>query len=527
MKKSLYSHFYSFIAVAAILTLSACGGSSGGGGNNGGGGGTGGTTANSRLNGTYTFYVNGLDSSAVPYSMAGAMTLDGSGNITGGEQDLFDGSAAAVDSDDPITSGTYTVNSDGHGTATLNTTNDGTEVVAFMAVNDNHLLISEFDNTATSSGAMDMQTATTAVAGGGWSFTVFDANDTFALGGVLTSDGAASFTTGLGDQVGLDSSNNITITNNLGLTGSFGVPDSFGRGTITLNDTGISSSLQFAYYAVGPEVYRLVEIDGSATSGFFAAGSMYSQGASGGLSAQTLTGNFAFNNFGVDGTTIGLIASSGEFTTDGSALVTAGFADVNDGSGTAVTASAISGAYSVGANGRGAVNLSTTSTELTNFGVYTVDPALNIEDPNNTSTGLGGALLVELDTAAIGTGVAVPQASTATLSGSYGIGVQGPGVNSGNFDETDFVGTLKASSGKVTGTVNLNDIGVGTTSNLAYTGTIGADSTHAGRLVLSTNTSAGVLVDAGGYESSAGQVFLTSSNSNLVATGIIQPAAAK
>jgi hypothetical protein len=526
MKKPIYSHLFSLIAIAGLLALSACGGSSSGGsGNNGGGGGTGGSTANSRLNGTYTFYVNGLDSSAVPYSMAGAMTLDGSGNITGGEQDLFDGGSSSVDSDDSITSGTYTVNSDGHGTATLNTTNDGTEVLAFMVVNDNHLLITEFDNTATSSGAMDMQTATTVVPAGGFSFTLFDQNDSFTLGGVLTSDGSASFTNGLGDQAVVDqTSGNLDISNNVPLTGSFGVPDSFGRGTITLNDTGISSSLQFAYYAVGPEVYRLVEIDGTTA---FAAGSMYSQGTGGALSAQTLNGNFAFNNFGVDGTTIGIIASSGEFTTDGSALVTAGFADVNDGSGTAVTASAISGAYGIGANGRGSINLSTTSTELTNFGVYTVDPALNIEDPNNTSTGLGGALLVELDTAAIGTGVAVPQASTATLSGSYGIGVQAPGVNSGNFDETDFVGTLKASSGKVTGTVNLNDIGVGTTSNLAYTGTIGADSTHAGRLVLSTNTSAGVLVDAGGYESSAGQVFLTSSNSNLVATGIIQPAAAK
>jgi hypothetical protein len=522
MKKPLYNHLYSLIAVAGILALSAC---SGGGSsvNNGGGGGTGGGTSNSRLNGTYTFYVNGLDSSAVPYSMAGAMTLDGSGNISGGEQDLFDGGSSSVDSDDSITSGTYAVSSDGHGTATLNTTNDGTEVLAFMVVNDNHLLITEFDNTATSSGAMDMQTAVTTVARGGFSFTLFDTDDTFTLGGVLTSDGSASFTTGLGDQAGLDQSGNLDITNNLGLTGSFSVPDTFNRGTITLNDPGVSSSLQFAYYAVGPEVYRLVEIDG----GFFAAGSMYSQGAAGALSAMSLKGSFAFNNFGIDGSNIGIIASAGEFTTDGSVRVTAGFADVNDGSGTAITASALAGAYSVAADGRGAVNLTTTSTELTNFGVYVVDPALNIEDPNNTTTGLGGALLVELDSGSIGTGVAVPQSSTSTLSGSYGIGVQAPGVNSGTFDETDWVGTLKASSGKVTGTVNLNDIGVGTTSNLAYTGTIGADSNHPGRLVLSTNTTAGVLLDAGGYESSAGQVFLASVNSNLVATGIIQPAAAK
>ena len=48
-----------------------------------------GTTAN--LNGTYTFFANGWDTSSFgPISVAGSVVLDGAGHVTGGEQDWFD-----------------------------------------------------------------------------------------------------------------------------------------------------------------------------------------------------------------------------------------------------------------------------------------------------------------------------------------------------------------------------------------------------------------------------------------------------
>jgi hypothetical protein len=56
-----------------------------------------------------------------------------------------------------------------------------------------------------------------------------------------------------------------------------------------------------------------------------------------------------------------------------------------------------------------------------------VDPALNINDPNNTATDVGGALIVDLSPAGVtmgGMGVITPQTNTtaADFSGNYAAG---------------------------------------------------------------------------------------------------------
>src|SRR5580700_10805413 len=58
----------------------------------------------SDLTGVYTFYANGWDAAnSAPYSVAGSVMLDGSGNITGGEQDFFDLFTPTLITADPIT----------------------------------------------------------------------------------------------------------------------------------------------------------------------------------------------------------------------------------------------------------------------------------------------------------------------------------------------------------------------------------------------------------------------------------------
>jgi hypothetical protein len=514
-----------FVALA-FVGLSGCSGNAGSSSNSGGGGstgtGTGTGTADSKLNGTFTYYLNGLDSSAAPYSVVGTVTLNGSGGVTSGEQDLFDSASTTVDTADVITGGSYSVNSNSTGTITIDTTNEGNETLSLFVVNSNHVLINEFDSSATSSGSMDMQTATSGVPAGGYSFAAIDLADDFIIGGVLTSDGSASFTTGTGDVAEVQTASGtsqIVVANNQALTGSFSVPDSFGRGTIIINEPSVGS-LQFAYYAVGPEVFRMIEIDATTA---LAAGSMYSQGTTtSNLSAASLSGNFVFDEFGIANTSIGDIAAAGKFTTDGSAVVTSGVVDVNDGSGSIVTASPIAGTYTVTPAGYGAITLTTTATDLTNLGVYPVDPTLNIADPNNT-TGGGGALMTEYDTTALAVGVVVPQTSTGIISGSYGVDVQAQTGSSTSADETDFVGSMNAASGgKLSGVLNLNDLTVGTSSNLAYSGTVTLDGNNPGRLVFATKTSAGTLVDATGYESSPTQVFLVDTDTNEVGVGVVQ-----
>jgi hypothetical protein len=64
---------------------------------------------------------------------------------------------------------------------------------------------------------------------------------------------------------------------------------------------------------------------------------------------------------------------------------------------------------------------------VSNMGLYAVDPKLNILDPNNTTSGLGGALVANMDENwAGGTGVVVPQTdtNTADFTGNYSLGWQ-------------------------------------------------------------------------------------------------------
>ena len=155
------------------------------------------------LTGTYTFYINGFDSAfGAPYSVVGSVTFDGAGNITGGEQDLFDTGSDTIINADPIVagSGVVTVGDDGRGSITITPTTAAPETLSITVVNSSHALIEEFDLGATSAGSLDLQTAPTSVPTNGNAFTLLDIDDAFVFGGVVTSDGTSTFTAGEADD---------------------------------------------------------------------------------------------------------------------------------------------------------------------------------------------------------------------------------------------------------------------------------------------------------------------------------------
>ena len=84
--------------------------------------------------------------------------------------------------------------------------------------------------------------------------------------------------------------------------------------------------------------------------------------------------------------------------------------------------------------------------------MYMTDPHLNLNDPNNTTSGLGGgALVADLDGFNLnGTGVLIPQTdtSTASFAGSYAFGAQAYNNSRDNLLgwEFDFVGQASVSS---------------------------------------------------------------------------------
>ena len=428
------------------------------------------------LSGTYTFFINGWDAADKTYSVAGSIVLDGAGNVTGGEQDYFDVDSGNIFTADTIAAGTgaLVIGDDGRGTLTLTPTLAPPETLSLTVVNNNHVLIIEFDALATSSGSLDLQTVPASVPANGNAFTVHDPWDAFVFGGVFTSDGSSLITAGFADD---DQTGSATFDN--AITGSFTAPDASGRGTLTVFEPTFSENLEFAYYVVGPKVFRLVEIDGN----FFAAGSVYGQGTTV-FSSSSLGGNFAFGQSGDEGRSFAFWAAAGQFTGDGTSALSAGVADVNEGDGVPVLAGDLTGStYFVNSDGYGGITLvGGTTGDLALFGVYMVDSTVNIADPNSSSGG-GGALMLDLDGGNLGAGIAVPQTSGATFAGNYALNQDGAYATATTFSEFDLVGQVFSDgSSTLTGLADYNDLlETGLNPGITVAATFAADTTNPGR----------------------------------------------
>ncbi len=458
------------------------------------------------LVGTYTYFMNGWTTNG-PYSVVGSVVLDGNGNITGGEQDAFNFNTSTLFTADAIqpATGAVVASSDGRGTITLTPTLAPVETLSIAVVNPKHVLITEFDLVATTTGAMDLQTAPSSIPTGRNAFALFDADDYFSYGGVYSSDDSSTITTGE-----IDANFEFEFDFDDGVTGSYTAPDAAGRGTITLSmpnfeelrvpnnsarpaakGGGTPQTMQFAYYVVGPEVFRLVEIDAN----FFASGSIYGQGSAT-YSGASLEGSFVFGVSGEEDYGIGSYAMVGQFTGSEGGF-SAGVADVNEGAGSPVLAGSLTDAsYFVNSDGYAGFGVSGEFTDgLSSFGVYLVDPNLNIADPNS-STGGGGALMIELDDDNNGVGIMVPQTASATFAGNYAITQDGAYETETTFSFFDLVGQVNSDGASTfTGLADFNDVlNTGLNPGITVSATYLADGANPGRTT-SVVTLAGSIVD--------------------------------
>jgi hypothetical protein len=406
---------------------------------------------NTALN--FSFYLSGLESVNGPgfYALAGAVTLDGNGNVLGGEQDYNDGNGLASPEPSPDTilpgAGALSVNpATGQGTLTLTTNNSnlgagGIETFAVQFVNTNHALVVQFDGSATSSGSLDLQTLSSALNDGNYAFTLSgtdSALEPIVFGGVFSVSNSGAALTGTFDVD--DAGAAMTPTLGIALSGTITPPDTFGRGTISSAALGITLN----YYQVGAEAIRIIDVDAS-DSGI---GSIFGQGS--GTFGNTSVGNSVF---AVDSSSAGnLYAAAGMFATNAGGGTFTGVADDDEyDNDTIVPAAAISGTYTVAANGYGSLTITPGDLgDVSMLGIYMTDPLLNLNDPNNTTSGVGGALIADLDSANTsgglnGTGVLVPQTDTsnASFAGSYAFGAQayyGPNRPNEFGWEFDFIG---------------------------------------------------------------------------------------
>ncbi len=471
--------------------------------------------SNSQLDGPYVFFVEGTDSTGT-YVAVGTMVLDGNGNITSGEQDYAD--QGGLQAGPNTITGSYTVGADGRGSITLSVNdmslpNGGIETFSIALTSTTHALIIEFDGGSTSSGTLDFQAAgatdpSSIVGSYSFAFNGYDVSSAvpLAFGGVANLSAATGNVTS-GTFYANDGGTTQTSPQ---LNGPVTGPDSFGRGTIRT-----SVGLNFVYYAVQAEVLRIVETD---LPDFISGGAFYGQGTTGANSSfsnASLTGTSAFFESG--SAVGGPLSLVGQFEADGGGNLSAGFADTDDGGSYAKGSIAGQGVYSILGDGSGTLTLpgtSSTTQDVSALLIFATDPNLNLLDPNSTSAG-GGALILDFDSGAIGTGMIVPQ-SPGSFQGSYAIDLQF--YNSAG--EEDFAGQSVASSGSLSGTVDLNENFV-TSGGVSFSGSSSADSTNVGRFTGSFTVGASSYSIAY-YQVNSGTFFVVDTDSNDVGNGILE-----
>ena len=399
------------------------------------------------LNGPFAFSYSGSDSGGY-FAAAGSFVADGQGNITSGIEDI-ESYSVGVSTGEPFT-GTYVVGPDGRTTASIDN-GHGVATLQFALTTNQHGLMIRFDTNNTGSGTVDQQnlndlTTSSTVVTGPYAFSASGVDATFkpiALAGEVTSNGGGGIPAS-GSMIdvndgGVVATQSPTIAGSYALdTGNAGT----GRGTLTLPSTG-GTPPQFAFYVIDSTHLHIIETDGTARL----AGDMYS-GANGSFS-----GTYVFTAGGSSSTTANAAyAEGGAFTSSGSGSITGGALDVNN-AGTVTTNTTISTTpYSTnGTTGRIALTLGSSQ-----FAAY--------------PTAQGTLAMVEIDSAAVATGLAYPQvsadASTVPGTGSFAFALGGQGlfhqapgsaqpdaegqltlsgtaISGGNFDINNFNATFK------------------------------------------------------------------------------------
>jgi hypothetical protein len=192
------------------------------------------------------------------------------------------------------------------------------------------------------------------------------------------------------------------------------------------------------------------------------------------------------------------------------------------------------GSFQLPANGYGTMTFEEGFGDTANFGLYGVDPALNILDPNDKTDTTGGNLIAEMDDSLVGTGTIVPQTDTvvADFSGTYAGGGSGD-TNEG--DEFDFLtlATVTEPDGGFSGPVALSDpfgaiTGAGQeTVDASFSGNA-EPSGEAGRysfnpLILSSPDFEGSLdMTVAVYQASASQLFWVETDPDIYFGGSLE-----
>jgi hypothetical protein len=469
--------------LAFIVALAGCGGGSG---HIGGPPPTGGFS-NANFSGTYSFIIVGANTGGF-FTIAGSVTANGSGTITGGTVDINSPGTIGVLTNVSAT-GLYSVKADGRATASLVTT-AGTFNFDFVILTAQRALVVRFDGNASASGSLDLQAASAAnltTLAGSFVFNLQGVDgptqNVEASAGIFTIDTSGDITAGV-----QDTNRNGTLSTNaaLTITGLAMSSPVNGRGTLMIT-TSADGTRHFVYYVISANQIRLIETD----NGPVLAGDAFRQ------TSTAVSGSFAFTLSGRG--SLGPLAAGGIINTDGAGnVLSTSVEDVNNG-GSISQNVGLGGTYAIAGNGRGTMTSGTL-----HFAVY-------------PST--GGIQVLEIDTSTVANGTAFQQTGTfsnGTVTGRYGLNTAGVIAPSATFDSV--AQFMADGSGHLTGNLDLNRSGLLNTG-LALNGTyaLAANGRATGTLVSAAGTQNVIY-----YAASGMHILFIEIDNNAVAVGDIE-----
>jgi hypothetical protein len=315
-----------------------------------------------KLTGPYAFLFNG-DESGGAVVIAGSFTADGSGNITGGLEDI---SRVSGVSTSVSFTGTYTVGAGANnlGSMTLTSTNPAVTSTFGFALGGFDMGVAtkgRFQGTFERAGAdgvgqlekQDPAGFSAAAVSGSYVLGFEGFNDTgerFVAAGRFDANGVGALTNG---QVDANSAG--TLINKASMTGAYTVAAS-GRGTAALAITGVINPVNVSFYVVSRKKLFAMQTDArSATVKGVLSGTIKEQ-SGGPFLVSLLRGNVVVALQGMSGT--GESVLLGQATANGAGSLS-GVTDQND-AGVIVLNQTFSGTYTVDADGLGRGTLTIT-----------------------------------------------------------------------------------------------------------------------------------------------------------------------
>ena len=339
---------------------------------------------NSKLRGQFAFEFTGLDASG-GYHAAGSFTADGNGNITSGKEDV---NRQLGPETNLVFTGTYQMSTDNRGTLTF-VSPMGTQVFRFAidSAGDSGKFIEFDDSGIRGSGIIEQQDASAfseAALKGPYVLSLTGNDNSGARIGAL----AIFDFNGSGDIVGgsMDVNDGGTLLPTFASFQGIYRVDSTGRGIVNLSIPGFAGgTLQLAFYVVSANKLLLVSTNALSSSNpvfggtaelqsgapyltsFFHGATVFSLSGEHGNASQVLVGRIVF-----DGISQPLV----EF-------------DQNTG-GTVATGNVLTGAYSLGVNGSGTLNLDDSNGSSKAWDLYAIAPNhAYLMDASSPEVGMG------------------------------------------------------------------------------------------------------------------------------------------